>query len=68
MRSVQGVRGCNAGTDLDSLLAKMVARGRDLAGATQRVVRVLWETRIGNEEGGAKTNMSVLVRAVAHAE
>ncbi|KZP15985.1 hypothetical protein FIBSPDRAFT_958333 [Athelia psychrophila] len=61
-----GVRGCNIGTDCDSLLAKILARGRDLGEATQQAVRALRETSVKNEDGGVDTDRTVLVGAVAH--
>ncbi|KZP17462.1 carboxylase:pyruvate/acetyl-coa/propionyl-CoA [Athelia psychrophila] len=66
----QSVRECNVGTDFDSLLAKIVVRGRDLGEATQRAVRALRETSIGdeNDAGVVKTNKAVLAGVVAHAD
>ncbi|KZP24320.1 hypothetical protein FIBSPDRAFT_889020 [Athelia psychrophila] len=55
-----GVRECNVGADLDSLLAKILVRGRHLGETTQQDVRALRETSAGNEEGGVKTNKTVL--------
>ncbi|KZP15989.1 hypothetical protein FIBSPDRAFT_958338 [Athelia psychrophila] len=46
-----GVRECNAGTDFDSLLEKIMARGRDLGEAAQQTVLAPRETSIGNGEG-----------------
>ncbi|KZP16019.1 hypothetical protein FIBSPDRAFT_958362 [Athelia psychrophila] len=61
-----GVRGCNVGTDCDSLLARILVRGRDLWEATQQAVRALRETSVKNEEGGVDTDRTVFVGAVAH--
>lgn len=58
----EGVQKCKAGTDFGSLLAKIVARGRDLGVTTQRVMRALCETSIGseNDEGAVTTNEAVV--------
>ncbi|KZP17617.1 hypothetical protein FIBSPDRAFT_957067 [Athelia psychrophila] len=45
------VPSCLVGTHFDSLLAEIVVHGRALAGATQRAVRALRETIIGNDNG-----------------
>ncbi|KZP24306.1 hypothetical protein FIBSPDRAFT_427707 [Athelia psychrophila] len=62
-----GVRECNVGTDFDSLLAKILVRGRDLGEATQQPVLALQEPSAGHEEGGVKTNGTVLAGVVTHA-
>jgi pyruvate carboxylase len=53
------------GTDFDSLLAKVIVRGRTFEEATAKARRVLRELNIGR---GVKTNLSVLAGVVDHPE
>ncbi|KAF7975679.1 hypothetical protein HWV62_8781 [Athelia sp. TMB] len=62
-----GIPSCSVGTDFDSLLAKIVVRGTDLGDTTQRAVRALRETKVG-EEIDVKTNKVVLAGVVAHGD
>ncbi|KZP17607.1 hypothetical protein FIBSPDRAFT_894184 [Athelia psychrophila] len=57
---LRSVPSCNIGTYFDSLLAKIVVRS-GIGEAMQRVVRVLRETSMGNdnEEGGVKTDEGI---------
>ncbi|KIM36649.1 hypothetical protein M413DRAFT_448991 [Hebeloma cylindrosporum] len=51
------------GTDFDSLLAKVIVRGRTFEEATAKARRALRELNIG---GGVKTNLSVLAGVIEH--
>lgn len=53
----------NIGSDFDSLLAKIIVRGRTFEEATQRAKRALRETRIQSD---IKTNLDVLAGVVGH--
>lgn len=53
------------GTDFDSLLAKVIVRGRTFEEATAKARRALLELNIGR---GVKTNLSVLAGVVDHPE
>lgn len=53
------------GTDFDSLLAKVIVRGRTFEEATAKACRALRELDIGR---GVKTNLSVLAGVVDHPE
>ncbi|KAF8645585.1 hypothetical protein AX16_007719 [Volvariella volvacea WC 439] len=53
------------GTDFDSLLAKIIVRGRTFAEASHRAERALKEIRLG---GGLKTNIEVLAGVIAHSQ
>lgn len=52
----EGVRGCNAGTAFDSLLAKILVRGREAGEAAQRAVRLGRETSVGNQGQGGRSD------------
>ncbi|KAF8190173.1 carboxylase:pyruvate/acetyl-coa/propionyl-CoA [Pholiota molesta] len=52
------------GTEFDSLLAKIIVRGRSFDEVTSKARRALHETKVGN--GTVKTNIAVLAGVIDH--